>query len=326
MKICVLGGSGFIGTNLCGRLLSQGHDVVIGDLVRSEAFPELWRQCDVENLNQVRETISGCDVIYNLAAEHQDNVRPIQKYYDVNVNGATVVCRAAEQEGVNHIIFTSSVAVYGLSEAELDETGPTNPFNHYGISKLQAEAEYVKWRDAQSDHRLVIVRPTVVFGEHNRGNFYNLLNQVVSGNFVMLGNGKNKKSVAYVENVAEFLTYLLELDAPQDIYNYIDKPDMTMNQLIIHLRKTMGKPASVGIRLPYAVGFCAGKVLDGLSRVVGKSFPISAIRVKKFCSNSCFKADRVLESGFVAPNSLEHGITKTIRSEWPSLASDATSS
>ena len=319
MKICVLGGSGFIGTNLVTGLLKQGHDVVIGDLRTSEKFPELCQTCDVQVLDEVRAAIKGCDVVYNLAAEHKDNVRPIKKYYDVNVDAAETVCEACTLESVKRIIFTSSVAVYGITEEELDETGATNPFNHYGKSKLEAEAKYQKWNEASSENVLTIIRPTVVFGEHNRGNFFNLLNQVVSGKFIMIGNGKNKKSVAYVENIAAFLAHVLTVENPEEIYNYIDKPDMDMNDLVIHLRKTMGKPGKIGLRIPYWFGYSAGKALDGIGFCLKREFPISAVRVQKFCSNSCFAADRVAASGFIAPYSLQTAIVNTIKSEWPEL-------
>ena len=76
---------------------------------------------------------------------------------------------------------------------------------------------------------LVIVRPTVVFGEGNRGNVYNLLRQIASRRFLMFGDGRNKKSMAYVENVAAFIEYSLSFKKGVHIYNYIDKPDFDMN-------------------------------------------------------------------------------------------------
>lgn len=316
MKICVLGGSGFIGSVLIDLLIKAGHEVVIGDIAKSKKFPELWTACDVRELDQVRAAIRGCDAIYNLAAEHKDNVRPVSLYYDVNVSGGRVVCEAAELENVNQIVFTSSVAVYGMTEKELDETGAINPFNHYGKSKAEGELEYNQWKEKSDSNRLIIVRPTVVFGEENRGNFYNLLRQVVSGKFIMIGNGKNRKSVAYVKNIAAFLVHLLSIENPHDIYNYVDKPDMDMNQLVVHLRTTIGKKPSVGLRLPYWFGFSAGKVLDGVGRLIKKEFPVSAVRVQKFCSNSCFAAKRVAESGFDKPYTLEVAIENTLANEW----------
>ena len=52
---------------------------------------------------------------------------------------------------------------------------------------------------------LVIVRPAAVFGEGNRGNVYQLLRQIASRRFVMVGSGHNRKSMAYVGNVSALL-------------------------------------------------------------------------------------------------------------------------
>jgi nucleoside-diphosphate-sugar epimerase len=100
-----------------------------------------------------------------------------------------------------------------------------------------AEDVYRQWREKDPENRsLIIVRPTVVFGEGNRGNVYNLLNQINSGAFAMIGNGKNKKSMAYVENLAAFLVKCIESDEKYAVYNYVDTPDFTMNELVSHDR------------------------------------------------------------------------------------------
>ena len=54
---------------------------------------------------------------------------------------------------------------------------------------------------------MTIIRPTVIFGEKNRGNVYNLLKQIASGKFLMIGKGQNRKSMAYVGNVVAFIKY-----------------------------------------------------------------------------------------------------------------------
>jgi len=58
-------------------------------------------------------------------------------------------------------------------------------------------------------------------GEQNRGNVYNLLRKVASGKFLMVGNGKNVKSIMYVENVAAFIEYNLNNGSGEHPYNYV---------------------------------------------------------------------------------------------------------
>ena len=123
-----------------------------------------------------------------LAAEHRDDVVSTSLYYEVNVEGARNVVQVMREHDIRRLIFTSTVAVYGLNRESPKETDEVNPFGDYGQSKWEAE-EVLRgwWQDAPDERELVIVRPCVVFGEKNRGNVYNLLKQIHSGHFLMIG-------------------------------------------------------------------------------------------------------------------------------------------
>lgn len=162
---------------------------------------------------------------------------------------------------------------------------------------------------------LVIIRPTVVFGKNNRGNVYNLLRQIVSGKFVMIGRGFNQKSMAYVENLTAFIKHTLNFQPGVHTYNYIDKADFTMNALVAFVYKSLRKKPKVRIRVPYALGYSVGMFFDLIAKIKNTKFAISAIRVKKFCSDSVFDTS-IPETGFVPAVSLEEGLDKTIRHEF----------
>lgn len=315
MKIAIIGGSGFIGSCLAKRLVNENKSFVILDKNKSDAFPELWRYCDVTKPETLTPALEGCQMIINLAAEHKDNVKPISLYYEVNVSGAKNVCDAAQALGIDHIIFTSSVAVYGFVENETDENGAFNPFNDYGKSKLEAEYVYNNWQKNASDRTLVIVRPTVVFGENNRGNVYNLFRQIACGRFLMIGSGNNKKSMAYVENITAFLSYSTSLSKGLHIFNYVDKPDFSMNELTEVICSALGRKKN-NIRIPYFVGVFGGYCFDVLSKIIGKELTISSIRIKKFCARTQFKSNNLQQHSFVAPVTLEKGIANTVKNEF----------
>lgn len=313
--IIIIGGSGFIGTRLCRRLVNSGKDFYIIDKVVSKTFPNKTKVADVRNYEALLHETVG-DVIINLAAEHRDDVTPKSLYYEVNVDGAKNVCRVAEEKGINTIIFTSSVAVYGFAPPGTDETGAINYFNEYGRTKYLAEEVYQEWQSKEPDKRtLVIVRPTVVFGEQNRGNVYNLLRQISSHMFIMVGDGNNIKSMAYVENVAAFLEFCLTFTRGVHLYNYIDKPDFDMNTLVATVYHALGKKKLINIKLPYIAGCAVGKAFDMMAIITGKKFPISYIRVKKFCSNSCFETN-IVKTGFIPPLSIREGLLQTIHYEF----------
>ena len=313
-KITVIGGSGFVGTNLCRQLSLKQQYFKIIDLKMSKQFPEKCKIANVRDAETLRNTITG-DVVVNLAAVHRDDVRDKTEYQRTNVDGAENVALVCDEKGIDKIVFTSTVAVYGFAEPGTDESGAINPFNEYGRTKFEAEEKLRAWH-AQGDNSLIIVRPTVIFGEGNRGNVFNLLNQIASGKFVMVGKGENKKSMAYIGNIVAFLETCIATEERYGVYNYIDTPDLTMNELVSQVRTSLKGKTGVGPRLPYWLGLILGYTADLAAKLSGKKLPISSIRVKKFTSSTEFKSAKTSLENFRAPFLLSDGVQRTLRSEF----------
>ncbi len=324
MKIAITGGAGFIGSTLAKALKEGGHELVLIDLVDSPLYPDDTIIADVTDAQSVLNATKGADVIYHLAAEHRDDVSPLSRYYDVNVGGGKNVIAAAKAHGIKRIIFTSSVAVYPLEPESIEDGSSESyapaPFNDYGQSKLDSEETFINWALEDAKNSLVTVRLCATFGPGNRGNIFTLMNQIAKGKFVMIGDGSNKKSIAYVENVAAFLKKALELGVGAHLYNYAEKPDLNMRDFVKHVREALGRKG-LGPQLPYALGLAGGSVFDAAAKVTGIKFPISTIRVKKFCANTVVNAEKIKETGFTPPHSLEEGIKVMIEAEF--LSADA---
>ena len=348
MKITIIGGSGFVGTRLVKRLLESGYNVTIADKRKSVAYPDLWVRCDIRNvldgtedfpesitdalsapgkhdeavsampIHSLLDVLKGSDVVINLAAEHRDDVTPKSLYDDVNVQGSENICKACLKLGIKKIIFTSSVAVYGFAPIGTDETGEINYFNDYGRTKYLAEGKYREWLEKDSSNCAIIIRPTVIFGEQNRGNVYNLLRQIASGKFPMVGKGTNRKSMNYVENVAAFIEYEISHDTEpgEHLYNYCDEPVYDMNHLVLDCYKALGKPKKKLFHFPYWLAYCGGLCFDLLAFITRKKFAISSIRIKKFTQNTYFVGNNIKKTDFVAPVSLEEGLRRTIDYEF----------
>jgi nucleoside-diphosphate-sugar epimerase len=316
-NIAVIGGSGFIGTRLVGNLLKSGHKVKIVDKQDSATYPQLRVAGDVRSVDELVSGLENVEVIYNLAAEHKDDVRPITLYDDVNVQGARNVCIAAERLGINEIVFTSSVAIYGFSGQELDEESDPNYINDYGRTKYEAEKVYLDWVKGDAARKLRMVRPTAVFGETNRGNVYNLLRQLGRKHFLMVGKGDNRKSIAYVGNICACLEFMLSLEGEQlRIFNYADKPDLQMKEMVVLVREVFGYGSEMPLRLPAWVIWPFAAILDGIAVIFNKSFPISRVRIYKFCSNSQFATGRLIGAGFKPEYDLKDALRQTIRAEF----------
>jgi nucleoside-diphosphate-sugar epimerase len=315
MHITIIGGAGFVGARLTTRLLAASHTVKIADKNDSVKYPQFRVYADVREPDSLEKVLSGADVVINLAAEHRDDITPKSLYDDVNVTGAENVCVVCTKLGIKKIIFTSSVAVYGFAPVGTDETGKIDYFNDYGRTKWLAEEKYRKWLTSSLGNSLTIIRPTVIFGEQNRGNVYNLLSQIASGKFFMVGKGTNVKSMAYVENIVAFIKYNLSNGPGEHLFNYIDKPDFDMNTLVTEVKKVLGKSAKL-FHWPYWIGYLGGLCFDVLAKILHKKISISSIRVKKFCSNTVFEAANIKKTDFIPPVRLIEGLERTIKYEF----------
>ncbi len=317
MKIAMIGASGFVGTRLIDLLKDdKQYEIKNIDLQPSHFFNDITVIGDVREQEKIDSELKGYDAVVLLAAQHRDDVSPTSLYYDTNVGGMEVTLRAMEKNGIKRIVFFSSVAVYGLNKENPDENHPADPFNHYGKSKWQAEQVLQKWYETHADWNIDIIRPTVIFGERNRGNVYNLLKQISSGKFLMVGNGKNRKSMAYVGNIVAFVKYMIDnVTDGYNVFNYIDKPDTDMNNLVAHVSKVLNKhiPAT---HFPYWLGMLGGYCFDALAFVTRKKLTVSSVRVKKFCATTEFDATKVHSCGFKAPFTLEEGLARTLEFEF----------
>ncbi len=279
----------------------------IADVAPSKTYPTLSSFCDVRDAGAIREACAGADVIYNLSAVHCDDMRPRSLYREVNVDGAANICAAATAAGIDSIVFTSSVAIYGFGAVELDEDAPPAPFNDYGTTKLEAEDVFKSWFGEKAGRTLTIVRPTAVFGEGNHGNVFTLIYQIRRNRFVMSGSGDNNvKSIAYVENVAAFLDHVLSRGHGPQVYTYVDKPDYSARELVSTIRRQFGKSGDAPA-MPYGLAALIGAGCDDLAAVSGRSLPFSRVRA--------------LASGFIPPVNLDEGMRRTIADEAvPALA------
>jgi nucleoside-diphosphate-sugar epimerase len=132
----------------------------------------------------------------------------------------------------------------------------------------------------------------------------------------MIGDGRNKKSMGYVRNLSSFLTAFLNSSPGEQVYNYADKPDLTVNELIEIVHGILANNRRIKFRIPYSIGLLGGYVYDFLAKITGRTFPISSVRIKKFCANTILTAEKLKGTGFIAPYTLEDGLKRMIQSEF----------
>ena len=309
--IVLIGGSGFIGSNLAYKLKQYKKDFKILDINLNPEFKNWTVIVNILDKNNLIKNIPANSVIINLAAIHRDDEKR-EDYYSVNVEGSKNICEAAELKNCKKIIFLSSVAIYGFAKPFSDENSFQNPYNYYGKSKKKAEKIYLNWNKESQDNQLIIIRPTAVFGPGNRGNIFTLINQIYKGPFFMVGKGKNTKSIAYIENVTDFIIHLLWLRKKLVITNYVDEPQLTLHELIMFCKKELKDNTKLKT-IPFQVIFFVAIIFDFISFFVNKKFKISKIRIKKFITESSYSSNF---NGFVAKHSLKDGLSVTIKKQF----------
>ena len=120
--------------------------------------------------------------------------------------------------------------------------------------------------------------------------------------------------MCYVGNFAPFLTWLSEQNADPGfrVFNYVDKPDLTSAELVRIIRSELGLDPEGGVRLPKVVGMMGGLAFDAASTLTGRTYPVSSIRVRKFCADTTIGASALKELAFEPPFSIRDGLHRTI--------------
>jgi UDP-glucose 4-epimerase len=157
VKVLITGGAGFIGSHICERLLSEGHQVVVYDNFSTGkrenlAFAGKGQvevvEADVRDLPQLDFHIAGCDVVFHEAAivSVPYSVDHPQETHDVNIQGTLNVLEASKKRGVKRVVFACSAAVYGDDpELPKNESMRPSPISPYGIEKLTSELYLQVW-------------------------------------------------------------------------------------------------------------------------------------------------------------------------------------
>jgi len=239
-SIVVFGGSGFIGSHLLRRLVSEGKNNIISFDLKDpkERLPGIvYYAADVRNLRDLQLSDEVIRV-YNLAAIHTTPGHADHEYFETNVAGALEITNFATRHGASEIIFTSSISVYGPGESVKTEETPLKPASSYGYSKALAEQIHRNWFDGDSNRRLTIVRPAVVFGKGEGGNFTRLARLLQKGIFVYPGRKNTVKACIYVGDLLEAVEFARSSPERFVLFNACYPDRYTIEDIVNAFRST----------------------------------------------------------------------------------------
>ena len=321
MNYILFGGSGFIGTHLIRLLKSEviadgdliydfdlvmpGEEGLVSDAVEKFEGVEYVR-ADVRKPIEAPFTPTGDDLIFNLAAVHRTPGHRDIEYFETNIRGAENVTAFAERYGIRRMLFTSSIAPYGATEDPKYETTLPTPNTPYGISKLVAEKIHEGWQGKDPRRELTILRPGVVYGTGEHGNFTRLYRSIRKRYFFFAGRRDTVKACIYVKELVRFMKYrMIENSFPgANVFNCTFDPAYPIDRICNVMTQATGIKRNIPL-LPSGLLMTAAVILYPLG---GRKLGIHPARVKKLMVSTNISGKKLADSGYVFRYTFEESL------------------
>jgi dihydroflavonol-4-reductase len=304
MLAFVTGATGFVGSHVARSLAAQGADLRL--LVRSSSDLRNIQDLradrvigDLRDASSLKKAVSGCDVVFHVAADYRLWVRDPDEMYRSNVEGTKAILESALENKVRRVVYTSSVATMGFNSngqfaSEQSPVSLADMIGPYKRSKFMAEE--IAIQAGKSGMDVVVVNPTTPVGERD-------IKPTPTGRIVV--DFLKKKFPAYVETGLNLVDvtecaqgHIAALEKGKSGERYIlGGENLTLKQILDKLAAITGLP-SPKIKVPYVVALATGvvdQVVTGYVRNREPRATIDAVRMgrkKMFVSSN--KAERDL--------------------------------
>ena len=280
MKTLVTGATGFIGTHLVRTLVEEGRDVRC--LVRKTSDSQYLKDVGVElfygdllDKDSLKDIAKDVNIVYHLAGEIYSNRS--RDFYMVNFDGIRYLVNECLLAGINKFIFLSSIAAVGNNQKRgvlLNEKSSCRPLDPYGKSKLQAEKLLIQFFEEYA-FPIIIIRAPTVYGPLGKSKILKKIIDIISkGHIVTLGDGKNLRSMCYIDNLIQVLREAERSDSPiGEIYFVADEKPYTYREIFQKVADQVGISLKV-TRLPRLFGDLCGLAFKSLSVMGFYSLPL----------------------------------------------------
>jgi nucleoside-diphosphate-sugar epimerase len=251
VKVFVTGGTGFIGGEAVRQLRQRGEDVVclVRNPEKGRKVAELGCQLvsgDLGDSEAIGSGMEGCDAAIHAAAVYEVGIPASQRaaMREANVGGTERVLGAAKEAGIPHVVYVSTVGIFGNTHGEVvDET-----YEHPGKDFTSCYEE-TKWEAHQVAKRLIaeglpctIVQPGGVYGPGDTSSIAQLLDQFLSGKMPLIPFPELGICLSHVEDIAGGILLALDKGKPGETY-VISGPAVRVRDAIETVAALSGRKA-----------------------------------------------------------------------------------
>ncbi|MBZ0189522.1 MAG: NAD-dependent epimerase/dehydratase family protein [Candidatus Obscuribacterales bacterium] len=317
-RVLITGASGMIGRQLCAAVQASGQGVVRAQVRdRTEAREKVGGVFDfaLSEISQSdftmmleqdhRELTKGCHTVIHAAGLVHNPDAQYQEYEVINVRATQQLAEACVANQVKTLVFFSSSAVYGEGPfSNIDEEAPLKAKTPYAVSKATSEA-FLK--TLSGIPRIIVLRPSLVFGEGDRGNLIKMIREISLQRYKHIGKGETGKSVIYVKDIARALLLCLD-KVPEGfhVFNVANPDPVTIHDLAEEIAKALELPKKIP-SVPVGLLKFGVKVLE----MFGKS-PVSTEQVTKLTTETTCSIQKLADSTGFRPRT---SLTRAIKSE-----------
>ena len=338
VEILVTGANGWLGKGLINALLNgiegvPGLPTLSGEgMIRAlvlpgdtlEFFSPYSERVEVvsgdlrnpEDCQRLMQDAQGASLFHTAGIIHPSRV---SEFYQINLEGTRNLLGAAQESGVRRVVIVSSNSPVGCnptSDHLFDELSPFNPYMNYGRSKMLMERAVVAIQDA-GKLETVRIRAPWFYGPFQPARQTLFFQMVRDGKGPIVGNGRNMRSMAYIDNLAQglILANLNEL-ANGKVYWIADERPYSMNEIIGTIEEVLEEDFSIPcahkrLHLPSIasdVAYVCDKLIQGAGFYNQKIHVLSEMNKTIACSVELARR----ELGYKPTVSLREGMRRSI--------------
>lgn len=253
MKLLITGGAGYIGTELCTRLMHRDdvESIRIYDNLSRKNFNFFlgshklngkvsFAEAELLDTYRLRKEVEKVDTVIHLAAKVTTPFADQNPHLFDQINnwGTAELCYAVEESDCNRLIYMSSASVYGSGKSETGGDHPTSPKTFYGISKLNGERHVERLKEKKD---ISIIRCGNVYGYSRSMRFDAVINKFVFnakniGRVKINGNGEQTRAFIHINRVVDFMKALLVAENHKLYYDLVDR-NLSINDIAFALKE-----------------------------------------------------------------------------------------